>query len=270
MNGAARVRARVGDRLRAGFRVVVVRRAEVVIARDELTRLGGAHLVRVRVRVRVCVGVRVRTRVTLTLTLTSLTLTLTLPSLGVRPSSPRARCTWRNRTRPSPARYHEPTASGADTYLRGAEPACARVCWRRLRGGAMRTGTLASLEGHDAAQRDGTAVHVCAEAGGRKAERGSGQEEEGHGGARVRVASRRLRRSEKFDKKCLHLVLVARTLLFIVPWKNLAQTVTAGASPLSDERGVPVSAPCVCFAGARCSAAHACSCSCRPLRVAKK
>ena len=130
------------DRLRAGFRVVVVRRAEVVIARDELTRLGGAHLVGVRVRVRVCVGVRVRTRVTLTLTLTSLTLTLTLPSLGVRPSSPRARCTWRSRTRPSRARYHGPTASGADTYLRGAEPCCVSVCWRCLRGGASVPGPL--------------------------------------------------------------------------------------------------------------------------------
>ena len=50
-------------------------------------------------------------------------------------------------------------------------------------GRAMRTRTLSGLECHDAAQRDRTAVHLCVEASGRKAERRRGQEEEaGHRG----------------------------------------------------------------------------------------
>ena len=56
----------------------------------------------------------------------------------------------------------------------------------------MRTRTLSGLQCHHSAQRDRTAVHLCVEASGRKAERRRGQEEEaGHRGCGRLAAGQR-------------------------------------------------------------------------------
>ena len=102
--------------------------------------------------------------------------------LGVRRRSPRAGCIWKCRTRPSRARCRGPTASGDYIYLGGVEPGCVAI-GGGSEGRAMRTRTLSGLQCHHSAQRDRTAVHLCVEASGRKAERRRGQEEEaGHRG----------------------------------------------------------------------------------------